>query len=340
MATIKDIARLSGYSIGTVSRVINNHPEVSETARAAIEKVIRESGFQPNANARHLKQTSSSAITVFVKGTQNIFLEDILEKIQIQLRRNDENATVIFLDEADNEIEAALRVEKERRPRGMIFLGGNLDHFRRSFAGLKTPSALVSADASMIISPLLSSFATDDHAGSYAAAEELIRHGHTKIGIIGGHMSYSDEGITSARLSGALACMKDHGIPFDLERQFVPSRFSMDDGFRAAKKLLRKYPEVTAVFTHSDMIAIGALRAFTDSGRTVPDDISLIGFDGIEYSRYTIPRIATIRQDTEAMAKKSIDDLLMRISYPRDGVHELIPFEVIGRESIRNIKNS
>lgn len=337
MATIKDIARLSGYSIGTVSRVINNHPEVSETARAAIEKVIRESGFQPNANARHLKQTSPGAITVFVKGTQNIFLEDILEKIQIQLRLNNESATVIFLDEADNEIEAARKAEKDRRPRGMIFLGGNLDHFQNSFAELKTPAALVSADASTIESPLLSSFATDDYAGSYAAAKVLIENGHTRIGIIGGHMSYNEEGVTSPRLSGALACMKDHGIAFDLDRQFVPSRFSMDDGFRAAKRLLDKCPDITAVFTHSDMIAIGALRAFTDSGRNVPEDISLIGFDGIEYSRYTIPRIATIRQDTEAMAKKSIDDLLMRISYPRKGIHELIPFEVIDRESIRCI---
>lgn len=338
MATIKDIARLSGYSIGTVSRVINNHHDVSEQARQTIEKVIAESGFQPNANAKHLKQTTSSAITIFVKGTQNVFLEDILEKIQLQLRNSHETATVIFLDEADNEIEAAKKIETERRPRGMIFLGGNLDHFRKSFSELKTPSTLVSADASEIESSLLSSFATDDYEGSYAALELLIHNGHTKIGIIGGHMSYNEDGITSARLSGAVDCLKKHDIEFDLEKQFVASRFSMDDGFRAAKRLLKKYPDLTAVFAHSDMIAIGALRAFTDSGLNVPDDISLIGFDGIEYSRYTIPRIATIRQDTEAMAKKSIDDLLMRISYQRNGCHEFIPFEVISKESIRDIR--
>ena len=85
MATIKDIARLSGYSIGTVSRVINHHPDVSDKARAAVERVIRESGFQPNANAKLLKQAVSSAITVFVKGNSNMFLEDILEKIQTHL---------------------------------------------------------------------------------------------------------------------------------------------------------------------------------------------------------------------------------------------------------------
>lgn len=337
MATIKDIARLSGYSIGTVSRVINHHRDVSDTARAVIEKVIEESGFQPNSNAKHLKQTSAGSIAIFVKGTQNVFLEDILEKIQTHLRMNQETSTVVFLDEADDEIAAARRLEAERRPRGMIFLGGNLSHFRSSFDTLCTPCTLVSAYAGEIGNTLLSSFATDDYAGSRAAIETLIQSGHTKIGIIGGHMSYNAEKITSARLAGAVDCMKEHGIPFDLKTQFVPSRFSMDDGFRSAKRLLHKYPDLSAVFAHSDMIAIGALRAFSDSGLRVPDDISLIGFDGIEYSRYTIPRIATIRQDTEAMAKKSVDDLLMRISYPRNGIHELIPFEVIDRESIRSI---
>lgn len=338
MATIKDIARLSGYSIGTVSRVINHHRDVSDEAREKIERIITENGFQPNANAKHLKQTRTSAITIFVKGTQNVFLEDILEKIQNHLRASSESATVIFLDEADNEIEAARRIETERRPRGMIFLGGNPDHFRKSFDSLNTPSVLVSSGAADVESRLLSSFSTDDYSGSYEAAKLLIENGHTRIGIIGGHMSYDTSGITSPRLAGAVDCFREYGIDFDLETQFVPSRFSMDDGFRTAKRLLKKCPDLTAVFAHSDMIAIGAMRAFNDSGRRVPEDISLVGFDGIEYTRYTIPRIATIRQDTEEMAKRAIDDLLMRISYPRDAVHELIPFEVIDKESVRSIR--
>lgn len=338
MATIKDIARLSGYSIGTVSRVINKHRDVSEEARAKIEKVIAEAGFQPNSNAKHLKQTSASSIAIFVKGTQNVFLEDVLEKMQYQLRMNKESASVIFLDEADNEIEAARKIEAERHPRGMIFLGGNPEHFRRSFHVLNTPGVLVSASAKDVGSKLLSSFSTDDYAGSYEAAKLLIENGHTRIGIIGGHMSYDDEKITSMRLAGAVDCFKEYGIPFDLEKQFVPSRFSMDDGCRCAKRLLKKFPDLTAVFAHSDMIAIGAMRAFRDLGYRVPDDISLIGFDGIEYTRYTIPRIATIRQDTDEMVRRSIDDLFMRISYPRDGVHETIPFEVIAKESIRNLR--
>lgn len=337
MATIKDIARLSGYSIGTVSRVINNHPDVSEKARRTIEKVIRESGFQPNSNAKMLKQTVSSAITVFVKGTKNSFLEDILERIQTHLRNCGEEAAVVFLDEAENEIKAAIHTELERHPRGFIFLGGSLDHFRHSFSSLGTPSTLVSANASSIENPLLSSFSTDDYRGSYEAARLLIENGHTKIGIIGGHMSYYKDQITSSRLAGTVDCLKDSGIAIDLDQQFVPSRFSMVDGYRAAKKLLKKNPGLTAVFSHSDEIAIGALRAFTDLGKKVPQDISLIGFDGIENTRYTIPRIATIRQDTETMARKAVDDLLMRISYPRNGVHVTVPFEVIDKESIRKI---
>ena len=110
MTTIKDIARMSGYSIGTVSRVINNRADVSEEAREKISEIIRERGYQPNSNARKLKQVISSEVSIIVRGNKNVFFEYILEEIQIMMRGYDENINVHFIGETDNEVATAARM--------------------------------------------------------------------------------------------------------------------------------------------------------------------------------------------------------------------------------------
>jgi LacI family transcriptional regulator len=338
MATIKDIANKTGYSIGTVSRVINNHPDVSEKARKIIQTVIDEENFRPNSNAKLLKQTIPSSIIIYVKGTHNIFLEGLLEKIQKALRDHGESAGVVFLDESADEVKTAIREEAEKHPKGLIFLGGSADNFRKHFASVHAPSVLVTGNASDMHYDNLSSFSTDDYDGSAAAAELLIRFGHQKIGVLGGHLSVEKGKITSPRLKGFADTLAEHNIPFNARRQFTASRFSMEDGYEAMKKLLKKFPGITAVFAHSDMIAVGAMRAIHDAGKRIPEDISLIGYDGIEYSDYTVPRIATIRQDTDTLSRRSVEDLLMRISYSTPPVHETVQFEVLEKESVSSAK--
>ena len=131
--------------------------------------------------------------------------------------------------------------------------------------------------------------------------------------------------------------LKEKGLSFDLEKDYVSCRFSMQDGYNAMQELLKKADGITAIFAVSDMIAIGAVRAAADAGLKVPDDLSIIGFDGIDYVRYSVPRLATIMQDTKQLAERSVEDLLMRISYTRNAVHEMIPFRVITGESIRQL---
>lgn len=123
MTTIKDIAKISGYSISTVSRVLNNRADVSEKAREKIEKVIRELNYQPNENARMLKQTVSSDISVIVRGNKSIFLESILEEIQIRMGKHGESVNVQFIGETDDEVATAVQIGQYLKPKGFIFLG-------------------------------------------------------------------------------------------------------------------------------------------------------------------------------------------------------------------------
>ncbi|MFR3225675.1 MAG: LacI family DNA-binding transcriptional regulator, partial [Blautia massiliensis (ex Durand et al. 2017)] len=116
--TIRDIAREAGYAVGTVSRVLNNNPNVSAAARARILEVVQQHNFQPNANARHLKLQSSSAIAILVRGTQNMLFTGILEKMQALIEERGYVSLLYYVDEEADELEQARRVCQERRPYG------------------------------------------------------------------------------------------------------------------------------------------------------------------------------------------------------------------------------
>lgn len=332
--TIKDIARLSGYGIGTVSRVLNNHSDVSDKARKKIMEVIEESNFQPNTNARHLKRQSASSLSIIVKGNQNMLFADILEKMQMLFSRNGENAEVSYIDEDANEVECALSLCRDRNPKGIIFLGGNLDYFD-AFDSIEVPCVLLTNSAGSLNISNLSSFYTDDEEASYQVGSYLIKQGHKKIGVIGGTLSATQ--ISSSRYEGCLRSFKENGIDFEEKKAYIPCRYSMEDGYQAAKKLLKQVSGVTAIIALSDTIAVGAMRAICDAGKRVPDDISVVGFDGISLSNYCIPRLTTIRQDTDRMAREGVELMLRQIHYPGEGRDVSVPFQLLERESVRKI---
>ena len=334
MTTIKDIARKSGYSIGTVSRVINNRADVSDEAREKISRVIRECNYQPNSNARMLKQVVSPDVSIIVRGSKNVFFESILEEIQIRMRNYDENINVHFIGETDNEVETAVRIVASNKPKGIIFLGGYMDSFRNQFSRINLPCSLVTAGARDLGFDNLSSFTTDYYEAGGYAMDKLLSRGHTRIGILGGYLTDYRNGRMNGKILGAVQELEKNGIAFDFEKDYQPCQYSAESGYRAAEILLERSPDLTAVFALSDSIALGMIRALRDMGLSVPEDISVIGFDGLTYARYSIPRLSTIRQDTALMAKKSVDDLLMRISYGNPAVHEVIPFEYIEGESV------
>ena len=334
MTTIKDIARISGYSIGTVSRVINHHPDVSDRAREVIERIIEEQHFQPNQNAKQLKASSESPVAVIIKGIENSFLNDLLVRVEERLAASGEEANVVFLSEGDNEVLTAVRMENESHPKGFVFLGGSHDNFQNDFPLVHTPSVLVSAGASDLDSDLLSSFSTDDYEGSRAAARLFVEGGRKNVGFISGHFAIDADGvIVSPRLKGAVDELQENGCSFDPDRQLVYSHFTLKEGYNAAKKLLVKYPEMDALFAHSDIMALGAMRALHDEGKKVPEEIAVCGYDGISVGDFSVPRLTTIRQDTGLMAERAVNDLLFRMNYTRKTVHELIPHVVVERES-------
>lgn len=339
MTTIRDIARMSGYSIGTVSRVINHHPDVSEETRLKIEQIIQQENFQPNSNAKQLKQQTNSAITILVKGYSNMFFEEILERLQSILHDSNEEAAVAFLDEYANEVQYALQMCAAKKPKGFIFLGGNLEYFRQDFAKIDVPCVLLTNTAADLNMPNLSSYTTNDTEAGYKVISYLLDKGHRNIGIIGGSASKEGSQVGYRRMQGCLKAFHEHSVSYDEATNYEPSRFSMQGGYEAARRLLKKNPGITAIFAIGDTIAIGAMRAICDMGLNVPNDISIIGYDGIEASRYTIPRLATVRQDAKTLARKGVEDLLLHLKYAHPGTYEDVPFEFVEGESVTDRHN-
>ena len=334
--TIKDIAKLSGCGVATVSRVLNDHPDVSDETRRKVLAVVEEQGFQPNNNAKHLKQQSSTSIAIIVKGIMNMLFADLVEKVQALLRDAGQDAAVYYLDEDANEVAYACQLCRERRPMGILFLGGDLELFEAGFASVAVPCVLLTNTAQELGFPNLSSFTTDDHLAAQQVVELLAAKGHTHIGLLGGNWSCSQ--ISYSRLSGCRDACQRLGLPFDVDRQCEPCRYSMPEAYAATKVLLERCPDLTAIFAVSDVMAMGAIRALADLGRQVPGDISVVGYDGITAGQYFLPRLTTVRQDIQQLAERGVDALLRSILRRNPSVHGLVPFHLVEGESVAQLR--
>jgi len=332
--TIKDLAEKTGYSVATVSRVLNNHPNVSEKARQEIRKAVEDFGFQINENAKQLKQHATS-ILVVVKGTSNEMFSEMVEAIQNLVAKTQYPLYVDYMDEDSNEVLRAIQLCREKKPLGILFLGGNSQNFQRDFAKIDIPCVLVSNSASDLPFNNLSSVSTDDRQAARCAMDSLIALGHRKFVIVGGDRNVSDT--SRLRYEGCMQSLKKHGIDYDEELDYQGVRFSYQDGYNATQQLIANGRPFTALFAIADVMAIGAIRALHNNGLRVPRDVSVMGFDGLPLGSFLVPQLSTVIQSTQQMAKRSVEILIDRIEHGGEACHESVPYALYQRESTRRI---
>lgn len=333
--TIKDLSAQTGYSVGTISRVLNNQPNVSTKAREVILKAADDVGFQLNANAKQLKQHQGTAILVVVKGTSNELFANLVEAFQTRIAHTGYPLVVDYIDENDNEVRRAVQLCREKKPQGVLFLGGNQAHFLADFDKISLPCVLVTNDASALPFSNLSSVTSDDALAARMAIDHLMSLGHRKIAVVGGDQSVSDT--TRLRYQGCVEAFRSHGIPFHETLDYQSARFSYADGYRAAKELLARNREFTALFAMSDVMAIGAIRALQEAGKRVPEDVSVMGFDGLPIGNFTVPKLATVCQSVEELAQRSLRLLMDNIQGRCQAQHETVPVCLEWKESARRI---
>lgn len=333
--TIKDLANQTGYSVGTISRVLNNQPNVSEKARKAILEAAEACGFQLNTNAQQLKQQRSNNVLVLVKGSSNQLFGILVEAIQRRMADSPYHLVLEYIDEDHNEVLRAVQLCREKKPQGMVFLGGNRENFLRDFGRIDIPCVLITSDGSQLPFANLCSVCCDERLAVKQTIDQLIRMGHRQIGIIGGYRERSDT--SRRRFEGCQEAFREHGIDFDPELDYANSRFSYAGGYRAARELTSRGRPYTAVFCMADVMAMGALRALADSGLSVPGDVSVVGFDGLPIGDFIVPRLSTVSQSVDLLAQRGMELLRGNIEGKALCVHEAIPAQLQWKESTKEL---
>lgn len=339
--TIKDIARLCGVGVSTVSRAINNHPDINEETKTMIMQVIKENNYIPNNSARNLKRSDADAIAVLIKGITNPFFTDMIKTFEQEIEKHKYTFILHRVENKEDEIGIALELVKEKKLKGIVFLGGYFSHTEEKLKQLKVPFVLSTIGLTQKLDKTIcSSVAVNDFQESRKMVDYLCRLGHKRIAIIAAQQD--DESIGKLRLDGYIRALRDNNIETDssLIRYTADGAdsYSMENGYRMAKELIASKVGFTALYCICDSTAIGACKAIFDSGKRVPEDYSVAGFDGLDIAHYYNPSLTTIKQPVEEIARETIKILFDLIDKRKPVQHRIFEAELVVGESTRPVR--
>ncbi|MFT9497859.1 LacI family DNA-binding transcriptional regulator [Anaerosolibacter sp.] len=336
-ANIKDIAEIAGVAISTVSRVLNNHPDVKNETRKKVLEIIEEHNYIPNNSARNLKKTNSNDIGVLVKGIYNPFFAKIIQSIEEEIDARGYTMILHYNNDNSNDVEAAIELILEKKLIGLICLGGNFSHLNlEQFSELEVPIVLASTDIEeQQKQDYFSSVTIENEKAAYEAVVYLCKLGHRRIGII--TTGEEDQCIGNLRMKGYKKALKQYDIPYD-DNLFSIGEYTFESGYAAMNKLFDKCQDFSAVFITSDIMAIGASKAILSRGLRIPEDISVVGFDGIDFARFFHPSLTTVNQPGEYMGKKSTEILFDIIKNKKGHQHIILRTKLLEGESCKKYR--
>jgi LacI family transcriptional regulator len=345
--TIVDVARTSGFSPSTVSIVLNEAPlsrYVAAQTKERIRKTAKDLGYRPDAFARSLRSRRSQTIGVLVFDISDPFCTLILQGIERALSSSGYLPIIMDAHNERKQFEGYLEMLMERRVEGLIVVanwlfeeGGLLVNLKRN----NLPTIVVGRDLSQ---DKIGSVIVDNEAGGYAAMEHLYALGHRKIVIIRGPETLVD---SSLRWDGIRRFAAESGLEIDPRCvRLLPDALDPNSGFeggvKATADLLRGRTKFTALLAFDDLTALGAVRALSRAGLSVPDDCSVIGFDDIPAAAFCTPSLTTICQPMEDMGRIGAEQVLIGLQEGEKGkivvpAMQLLPPSLVVRDSTRKI---
>lgn len=305
--TLEDIAKQSGVSRSTVSRVVNNHPNVSEDVRKRVKEVINKTGYQPHAAARTLASQRSWMLgLVLPRSVSSFFADPYFPRLTQGIAQacNQYNYTLgLFLISTKEDEEAIFpRVSRKGLLDGILLQSDQLgDQLTDQIIQSKIPLVIIGRP---FYNKNVSYIDVDNVNGAFTAVSHLIRLGYQRIGTITG---VSTRTVSLDRKEGYIKALTERGRNID-ESLIVEGDFTEAGGYYAMQQLLPNKPD--AVFAASDIMAIGAMRAIREAGLRVPEDIALVGFDDLPLATMPEPRLTTIRQPVYQFGVKAVEILL------------------------------
>lgn len=325
MVTIKDVARLAGVSIATVSRVYNDSHLVRGETRERVRQVAEQLGYSPHGAARSLITSRTHTLGVLLPDLYGEFFSEVIRGIDQAAQSQGYH---LLVSSARDDLEAALRSMRGRVD-GLIVMSPDLDAgaSRRSLPE-RFPVVLLNCPPS---DAAYDSIGIANFEGAHAMVQHLAGLGHRRIAIIRGAEQNFD---AAERLRGYRAALKELGLEQSATLE-LPGDFSEAAGYAAAQRLLGNGRRPTAVFAANDCMAIGALSAFRDAGLRIPDDIAIAGFDDIPMARYVDPALTSVHVDITALGERATVRLFSALREPsnRDLRRETLATTLVVRRS-------
>jgi len=332
--TIKDVARRAGVSPSTVSRVISNHPRISEETSLRVRKVMEEIGYHPNMMAKSLVSRTTRTIAVILPRPadelfQNLFFSEVIRGIVTQSTRSGYDLLMATGTTEREELETVTRLVRGRRVDGILLLYSRAnDPVVAMLKDADFPFAIIGRNEDY---PDILTIDNDNVQASYDATRHLISQGHERIGFVSGPPNLI---VSRDRLAGYSKAMREAGLPVRTD-WIVEGEFLQESGYRAMSLLMGLPERPTALVVIDDVVTFGILRGLVELGYSVPKDLSLVSFNNIVFSELATPPISSIDIGIYQLGYTASQELIRSIQ-PEHAAHtirHIIPHRLVVRES-------
>jgi DNA-binding LacI/PurR family transcriptional regulator len=321
-ATMLDVARRAGVSYQTVSRVINNRPDVSDETRRKIQEIIDELGYHPSAAARSLVSSKTRALGLITADFSDYFFTQVIVGAEQEARKHGYFLMLSSTERNPADEPEYFRLLTEQRVEGILFArpSTELEHEESHIATLIEQGVPLVTTAYHASGQPLTVVDVDNVDGGYQAAHHLVEMGHRAIGMITGPANWRS---VNERTHGYRLALEAVGLDYDAAL-VEQGDWSYESGYRAMRVLLDRAPHLTAIFSQNDQMAIGAMSALHALGRRIPDEIAVVGFDDIPVAAYSQPRLTTIRQPMQEVGRVAARLLMELIDHPEAKTQEIL----------------
>jgi len=326
--TIRDIAEKAGVSINTVSRALNNKPDISEETRRKILKIAQELGYVKNATASSLRSKQTNIVGVIIADSANPFYAEVLKGIEAASRKYGYQIMLMNTERIYENEEKAIEVLLQRRVDGLLItpVQDKSDDIR-ALIERKVPFVIVGRHFEELE---VDEIHSDEVKGGFFATRHLIKRGRKNILVITGYLFKS---AAYMRLEGYKKALKEYGIPFS-EKMIIETDIDIESGYRAMREAIEKGLEFDAVFCYNDLLAFGVIKALKECGYRIPEDVAVVGYDDIVYSSFVCPSLTTVRIKKFEMGFEAFRMLLQRLKGRRKRRKRVIlDVELVVRES-------
>ncbi len=326
--TIKDIAERAGVSINTVSRALNNKPDISEETKRRILEIARELGYVKDFTASSLRSRETRIVGVILADSANPFYSEVLKGIEAASRKYGYQIILMNTERIyENEVKA-IETLLQRRVDGLLIAPvQEKDDDIRALVDRKIPVVIVGRHFEGVD---VDEIHSDEVKGGYLATKHLIEKGRRNVLMINGYLFKS---AAYMRLEGYKKALREYGIPLR-DDYVIITDIDIEDGYEAVYNAHKRGLKFDGIFCYNDLMAFGAMKALRDLGYRIPDDVAVVGYDDIVYASYVCPTLTTVRIKKYEMGYEAFRMLLQRIKGLRKKTKRVIlDVELVVRES-------